>query len=121
MQSEVSSAREVLRQAVHHWSVAHQSSQEVPTQVIEPDKPLTPSTTTLSSWTLTALGVQTLRQLVLGHWTFARLQACWPLLLRYLTHRRKRPHQESTIRSQLLDHLGKPPASSFSLFFCSSA
>lgn len=120
LQSEVTFAHQVLRQAVELWPSAHQQAQ-ARTKGIEPDKPLAPCTTTISSWTITSVSVQTLRQLVVGCWTFARLQACWPLLLRYLAHRRRRPHQESTIRSQLLDRLQAPTASSCSLFFCSGA
>jgi hypothetical protein len=119
VQPEVISARQLLSQAVELWQEAHQHTRATP-QMTEPGKPLAMATT-VSSWTITAVCVQTLRQLVVGCWTFARLQACWPLLLRYLAHRRRRPHQESAIRSQLLDRLGKPLASSCSLFFCSSA
>jgi hypothetical protein len=109
VQPEVASARQVLSQAVRQWQTAH-------------DEALATCTaTTVSSWTITALWVQTLRQHVQGLWTFARLQVCWPFLLRYLAHRRRRPHQESTIRRHLLDHLGPRTASSSSLFFCSSA
>lgn len=120
LQPEVTWARALLSQAVEQWQEAHDQAR-VSTKLIEPDKPLATSTATLSSWTITSLCVQTLRQLVLGCWTFGRLQACWPLLLRYLTHRRKRPHQESIVRRQLLDRLGKQQTSSASLFFCSSA
>lgn len=121
VQPEVTFARQVLSQAVAWWPTAHAQA-GAKAEVIEPDKPLASSTaTTLSSWTITAMCVQTLRQLVQGDWTFARLQACWPFLLRYLAHRRRRSHQESTIRSQLLDRLGTSPASSSSLFCCSSA
>lgn len=120
VQPEVSAARQVLCQAVRHWREAHREAQTTP-KAIEMDKPLAPTTMTLSSWTISVMCVQTLRQLVLGCWTFARLQDCWPLLLRYQAHCRRRPHQESTIRGQLLDRLVPPIASSCSLFFCSSA
>jgi hypothetical protein len=119
LQPEVTFARAVLSQAVAWWSQAHVQV-PITTQVSEPDK-LLATMTTVSSWTITALCVHTLRQLVVGCWTLDRLQTCWPLVLRYLAHRRKRPHQESAIRSQLVDRLGKPSGSSFSLFFCSSA
>lgn len=109
VQSEVASARQMLSQAVEQWQTAHDEALA------------TCPSTTVSSWTITALGVQTLRQHVQGYWTFARLQICWPFLLRFLSHRRRRPHQESTIRRQLLDRLGPLTASSSSLFFCSSA
>lgn len=121
LQPEVTHARQVLSQAVQQWPMAHQEAL-TKAETSQPGEPDDPSpTTTLSSWTITALCVHTLRQLVQGCWTFARLQVCWPFLLRYLAHRRKRRHQESTIRDQLLDRLGSPATSSFSLFDCSSA
>ena len=112
LQPEVTSARQLLSHAVQQWPLTHQEAltkaeTSQPREVQEPSSP-----PTLSSWTLTSLCVQTLRHLVQGHWTFARLQICWPFLLRYLAHRRKRPHQESTIRGHLLDRLGSPPTSS---------
>jgi hypothetical protein len=109
VQPEVACARQVLSQAVEQWQTAHDEAL------------VTGTSTTVSSWTISALGVQTLRQHVQGCWTFARLHVCWPFLLRFLSHRRRRPHQESTIRRQLLDRLGPLTASSSSLFFCSSA
>jgi hypothetical protein len=60
--------------------------------------------------------VQTLRQVVQGYWNVERLRACLPLLRRYLCHRRKRPHQECAIRSQLLARLA-PAAPDASLLF----
>jgi hypothetical protein len=119
VQSEVTWARALLSQAVHQWPTQHGAARAT-TRLIEPDQPLAPAPP-VSSWTITAVCVHTLRQLVVGCWSLARLQACWPLLLRYLAHRRRRQHQESTIRSQLLDRLEAPLASSFSLFFCSRA
>lgn len=121
VQSEVIGARQLLSDACQQWSIAPDEAW-VKAEVIEPGKPrATDTATTLSSWTISALGVQTLRHLVAGSWTFARLRTCWPFLLRYLAHRRRRPHQESAIRDQLLDRFGSPTASSFSLFDCSSA
>jgi hypothetical protein len=121
LQPEVAYAREVLSQTIELWLTAHEQASAL-ASVREPDVPQeSVTTTTLSSWTITALCVQTLRQLVQGCWTFARLQACWPYLLRFVSVRRKRPHQETTIRNQLVSRLGSPPASSSSLFFCSSA
>jgi hypothetical protein len=110
LQPEVAYARQVLTQAVEQWETAHRSAASV--------KPSEPS---VSSWTITALCVQTLRQHVQGFWTFARLQVCLPFLLRFLSHRRRRQHQESTIRRQLLVRLGPTAASPSPLFFCSSA
>ena len=57
----------------------------------------------LSSWTLAAIGVQHLKQILWGGWSEQRLQACLPWLLRYFgQRRRKRGHQETGIRAQLL-------------------
>jgi hypothetical protein len=76
----------------------------------------------LSSWLLTALGVQTLRVVVQGYWTPARLRACLPRLHRFVCGSpRLRPHQESIIRSSLQRHLGLPAPGSSLVFFCSSA
>jgi hypothetical protein len=87
--------------------------------------PLPPSAAslpTVSSWSVTVLAVQTLRQLVQGWWTFARLRACLPHLQRYLcSRRRQRDHQESTIRRQLLLQLGLVDQDASRFFFCSSA
>lgn len=121
VQPEVTFARQVLSQAGEEWSTAHEEAR-ARAEVSKPDQPRVRSLPmTLSCWTITALCVQTLRQEVQGSWTFARLQVCWPFLLRFVSHRRRRPHQESTIRSHLLDRLDSPVASSFSLFGCSSA
>ena len=79
------------------------------------------SKASVSSWGVTALTVQTLRLLVQGSWTFARLRSCLPYLQRFLcSRRRQRDHQESTIRRQFLAHPGLATSPS-SLFFCSSA
>lgn len=56
----------------------------------------------LSSWLLAALVLQTVRQTVLGQWTFARLRAVLPRLRRLLcgSHRR-RVQQERQIRARV--------------------
>ena len=60
--------------------------------------------TVVSSWLLSGLGLDTLRQQVQGSWSEARLQACLPRLHRFLCSRlRRRGHQESTVRTWL-DH-----------------
>ena len=61
-----------------------------------------PEMTVLSSWLLSGLGLDTLRQQVQGRWSEARLQACLPRLHRFLCSRpRRRGHQESTVRTWL--------------------
>lgn len=76
----------------------------------------------LSSWQLAAVGVQTLRVLVQGCWTLARLEQCLPLLHRFLRGSpRKRRQQEQTIRTMLTLLMGSDlPLESF-FFSCSSA
>ena len=56
----------------------------------------------ISSWTLTVLGLETLRQQVVGSWSAARVRACLPRLVRFLTSRSQRPHQETEVRAWLL-------------------
>jgi Transposase DDE domain len=61
-----------------------------------------PEMTVLSSWLLSGLGLDTLRQQVQGSWSEARLQACLPRLRRFLCSRpRRRVHQETTRRAWL--------------------
>jgi hypothetical protein len=56
----------------------------------------------VSSWLLSGLGLDTLRQQGHGSWSEARLQACLPRLRRFLCSRpRRRVHQESTVRGWL--------------------
>lgn len=61
-----------------------------------------PTQAVVSSWSLTALCVATLRQQVEGRWSEARLHACLPRLQRFLRGSpRKRVHQETEIRAWL--------------------
>ena len=58
-----------------------------------------PQTLVVSSWLLSGLGLDTLRQQVQGRWSGARLQACLLRLRRFLcTRPRQRVHQDSTVR-----------------------
>ena len=58
--------------------------------------------TPVSSWLLTGLSLDTLRQQVQGTWSEARLQACLPRLRRFLVSSpRRRRHQESAVRAWL--------------------
>lgn len=60
----------------------------------------------VSSWVLTALCIQTLRVVVQGYWTPARLQVCLPHLRRFVCGSpRLRQQQESTIRRSLTTQL----------------
>ena len=61
-----------------------------------------PESVVVSSWLLSGLGLDTLRQPVQGGWSEARLQACLPRLHRFLCSRpRRRGCQESTVRTWL--------------------
>lgn len=125
LHQELTFARQVLSSALHHWEWASRQAASTPeaqaSALVPEAQAQGPTMGTLSSWTITALLAQTLRQLVQGQWTFARLQLCWPCLLRFLAHRRRRPHQESIIRSQLLQRLSLSQPCLIALFSCSSA
>lgn len=61
-----------------------------------------PEGVVVSSWLLSGLGLDTLRQQVQGGWSEARLQACFPRLHRFLCSRpRRRGCQEATVRTWL--------------------
>lgn len=55
----------------------------------------------VSSWTLTVVSLETLRQQVVGTWSEARVRACLPRLRRFVVSRSKRAHQESEVRAFL--------------------
>jgi hypothetical protein len=59
-----------------------------------------PEDIVVSSWLVSGLSLETLRQQVQGSWSAARLQACLPRLHRFFCSRpRPRGHQESTVRT----------------------
>ncbi len=119
VQEEVAQARHVLTQAAEQWACSLDPS-GVGTRAAE--SVATASLPTVSSWSVTALCVQTLRLLVQGCWTFARLRHCLPDLHRFLTSRRRqRDQQESTIRRQLLVRLAPMAPDPSLLFSCSRA
>jgi hypothetical protein len=61
-----------------------------------------PAMAVVSSWLLSGLVLDTLRQQVQGSWSEANLQGCLPRLRRFLSsHPRRRGHQESTVRAWL--------------------
>ena len=61
-----------------------------------------PESVVVSSWLVSGLGLDTLRQQVQGRWSEAHLQACLPHLHRFLCSRpRRRGCQESTVRTWL--------------------
>ncbi len=112
-QAEVHQARQVLTHAAEQWARSHDLAQGN-------EGLATNYRPTVSSWTTTSLGVQTLRLLVQGWWTFARLRDCLPCLQRYLCSRRRRDHQESRIRRHLLAHPALLVSDAALLVSCSS-
>jgi Transposase DDE domain len=117
-QEQAQWAREVLGQAQQQLAnlQAPPANKEATHEV-----PAMPSEGAVSSWLLTSLCVQTLRVVVQGYWTPARLRACLPHLRRFVCGSpRLRPHQESTIRRSLATQLELSLASSSLVFSCSS-
>lgn len=55
----------------------------------------------ISTWTLTVLSLETVRQQVVGSWSEARVRECLARLRRFLVSRSSRPHQESQVRAFL--------------------
>jgi hypothetical protein len=55
----------------------------------------------VSSWTMTVLSLETLRQQVVGSWSEARVRECMPRLQRFVVSRTRRPQQESEVRAFL--------------------
>jgi hypothetical protein len=73
--------------------------------------PATTERAVVSSWLLSGLGLDTLRQQVQGTWSEAQVQACVPRLRRFLCSRpRRRVHQESAARAWLVHHPHTPEA-----------
>ena len=118
-QQEAQQARQVLMQAVQLVAVPSPSGgQDEP----QPGTAQGAREGPLSSWGLTALCVQTLRVVVQGYWTPARLRLCLPQLRRFVRGSpRQRTQQESTIRCLLAAHYGQTEAGSSLVFSCSSA
>jgi hypothetical protein len=118
-QQEAQWARQVLAQAVQQ--VATSSAAAGTESEAAPRRAHEPREGEVSSWLLTALCVQTLRVVVQGYWTPARLQVCLPHLRRFVRGSpRQREQQESTIRRRLGTQLGVSLAASFPFFSASS-
>jgi hypothetical protein len=96
------------------WVLVEDDLEELRRQLSDGD----PEAVALSSWQLARLSSHTLRQVVTGWWSPARLRALLPEFRRLFRERRARPLREQQrrfrFRSLLLPHLA-------SLFACSSA
>jgi len=115
VQGEAARLRQELTAVLCTWAqTAAAASQEPVASTLSP--------ASVSSWTLLAVCVQTLRIIVTGQWSLAHLHASLPQLARHLGSRTgQRSHQESRIRQQMLALLSCGPKASSRLFFCSSA
>lgn len=92
-----------VRALVVAWALQEQIAGEVrsllPSGAVAPTQPA-------SSWLLAGLSVQTLREIVRGSWTLARVRACRARLVRFLVSSpRKRRQQEADIRHWLDERL----------------
>jgi hypothetical protein len=67
------------------------------------------ATEVVSTWTVTVLSLETLRQQVVGSWTEAGVRACLPRLRRFLVSRTRRPHQETEVRTFLTGQSHRQP------------
>jgi len=120
-QQEAASARALLQQG----AAAVQGLTAPATASVEPLRAptvLESAEAPVSSWLLTSLCVQTLRVVVQGYWTPARLRVCLLQVRRFVRGSpRQRNQQESTIRCLLAAHYGQTGADSALVFSCSSA
>jgi hypothetical protein len=121
-QQEAAQARELLAQVRAHVAGLTTGSASASQHPAVAEHAAEPRERVLSSWVLTALGVQTLRTGVQGCWTPARLRDCLPLLERFgCESPRRRQQQESTIRRQVTAQLAATRPASAPVFYCSSA
>lgn len=99
-------ATATIRALLVAWLLQEQESAALRTLLPQLCSPITAvaaePAAVISSWTLTVLGLETLRQQVIGSWSEARVQACLPRLVRFLVSRAQRPHQETEVRAWLL-------------------
>src|SRR2546428_4982827 len=90
------SVEATVRALLIAWAL-HEGTVVTLRALLPTDTPLDASP--VSTWLLTGLGLDTLRQQVQGTWSEARLQACLPRLRRFLASSpRRRRHQESAVR-----------------------
>lgn len=106
-------ATATIRALLVAWLLQEQESAALRARLPQLCPPITATTAepaVISSWTLTVLGLETLRQQVVGRWSAARVQACLPRLVRFLTSRSQRPHQETEVRAwRLGQHRRRQP------------
>ena len=95
--TNLTSVEATVRALLIAWAL-HEATVVTLRTLLPTDEGATP----VSSWLLTGLGLDTLRQQVQGTWSEARLRACLPRLRRFLASSpRRRRHQESAVRAWL--------------------
>ncbi len=104
------SATAAIRAMLVAWAVVEELSGQLQRQLQARARPA-PATlpgqqpeqeAVVSRWQVSVLGVDVLRQAVLGEWGWERLQACVPRLQRFMvSHPRQREHQATQIESWL--------------------
>jgi hypothetical protein len=110
-------ARACMHLSLIVWSLQEREAQELSSALsvllIEPEvnpflEPEEPNV--ISHAGMAKCGLETLRLVLRGSWTFQRVQDCLPDLRRYLTsrHRRKRLSQETEMQHWLLQKLAGP-------------
>jgi hypothetical protein len=121
-QQEAAQARELLAHVRSHVVSLATGSASASQATAMAEHAAEPRERVLSSWVLTALCVQTLRTVVQGYWTPARLRDCLPQLQRFVYESpRRRQQQEHTIRRQLRTHVTAAVPDPSPVFCCSSA
>jgi hypothetical protein len=88
------------------WALQEDIGAEIQTllQALTSSRPLV-----ISRWSVTGLGIETLRHQVQSTWSRARLRLCLPRLQRFLCCRpRRRAHQETEVRAWLEGRLSRP-------------
>ena len=97
--TNLSSVEATVRALLIAWAL-HEATVVTLRTLLPTDTPR--GATPVSSWLLTGLSLDTLRQKVQGTWSEARLRACLPQLHRFLASSpRRRRHQESAVRAWL--------------------
>ena len=97
--TNLSSVEATVRALLIAWAL-HEATVVTLRTLLPTDTPR--GATPVSSWLLTGLSLDTLRQKVQGTWSEARLRACLPRLHRFLASSpRRRRHQESAVRAWL--------------------
>jgi hypothetical protein len=97
--THLASVEATVRALLIAWAL-HEGTVVTLRALVPTDTPMDASP--VSTWLLTGLGLDTLRQQVQGTWSEARLQACLPRLRRFLASSpRRRRQQESAVRAWL--------------------